>query len=463
MCDLCNLAWRDEEVYAAHMAEHAECPYCEKLLKHARALEQHLRDSKCGYDHVCDLCNLAWRDEEVYAEHMAEHVECPYCKKLLKHEEALEQHLRDSKCGYDHVCNLCNLAWRDEEVYAEHMAEHVECPYCKKLLKHEEALEQHLRDSKCGYDHVCNLCNLAWRDEEVYAEHMAEHVECPYCKKLLKHEEALEQHLRDSKCGYDHVCNLCNLAWRDEEVYAEHMAEHVECPYCKKLLKHEEALEQHLRDSKCGYDHVCNLCNLAWRDEEVYAEHMAEHVECPYCKKLLKHEEALEQHLRDSKCGYDHVCDLCNLAWRDEAEHQTHLEVHGFCDAVYISPMQVYFSHDSISSRFRCGRFVQNTFREILSGQTSVSALPLMQITWRNSKWWAFTGNRRLWVFRELAALGAIDHFGWRRLKKRCPNAGGPPKTGARPSISVRSTRAESKQRSMMRSGPCVSPFNSVQ
>ena len=360
------------------------------------------------------------------------YVACQFCQKLFKHSGALEQHLRDSWCGYNHHCDLCNLSWRDEDEFLRHMSVHVPCQFCQKLFKHSGALEQHLNESWCGYDHHCDLCNVLWRDEDEFLRHMADHVPCQFCQKLFKHSGALEQHLNESWCGYDHHCDLCSLVWRDEDEFLRHVADHVPCQFCQKLFKHSGALEQHLNESWCGYDHHCDLCNLVWRDEDEFLRHMADHVPCQFCQKLFKHSGALEQHLNESWCGYDHHCDLCNLSWRDEGAYQSHMdEHHRVCfseipirsrhllipgeptdrksGCIFISPTQVYYSHDSISARFSCGRALHETLREILCGETSVQTLPRMQITWKDGKWWAFTGNRRLWVFRQGAAFGVVD------------------------------------------------------
>ena len=477
VCDLCNMAWRDVVDYDAHIAGHVQCQFCQRMFKHSKALDDHLRDSWCGCEYVCDLCNMAWRDAGDYDTHIAGHVQCQFCQRMFKHSQALEDHLRDSWCGCDYVCDLCNMAWRDVVDYDAHIAGHVQCQFCQRQFKHSQALEDHLRDSWCGCEYVCDLCNMAWRDVGDYDAHIAGHVQCQFCHRMFRHSKALDDHLRASWCGCDYVCDLCNMAWRDAGDCDTHIAGHVQCQFCQRIFKHSKALDDHLRGSWCGCDYVCDLCNMAWRDAGDYDAHIAGHVQCQFCQRMFKHSKALDDHLRDSWCGCDYVCDLFNMAWRDVGDYDTHIAGHVQCQfcqrmfkhskalddhlrdshcgqdhirgawqddeaskdlleqrwaaqpgeelpslivhaeslrqrktsSIYISPMQVHFSHDSISPRFSCGRLLRRTLREILSGQTCVKDLPRMQITKKDGKWWAFTGNRRLWVFRELAEQGAVD------------------------------------------------------
>lgn len=76
-----------------------------------------------------------------------------------------------------------------------------------------------------------------------------------------------------------------------------------------------------------------------------------------------------------------------------------------------ISPSKIFFTHDSISSKFSCNRLIANTYKQLRSREIPLSAIPMMTVTQWNGKWWTFTGNRRLWVFRKLHEEGCLPQI----------------------------------------------------
>ena len=74
-----------------------------------------------------------------------------------------------------------------------------------------------------------------------------------------------------------------------------------------------------------------------------------------------------------------------------------------------LSPEEIFFSHDSISHRFSCGRFIEDTYQQLRDGDIHVSIIPRMTVTDIDGEWFAFNGNRRLWVFKKLAWEGRLQ------------------------------------------------------
>eukprot|EP00438_Fugacium_kawagutii_P031826 Skav208569 [mRNA] locus=scaffold177:142946:143926:+ [translate_table: standard] len=74
-----------------------------------------------------------------------------------------------------------------------------------------------------------------------------------------------------------------------------------------------------------------------------------------------------------------------------------------------LSPDEIYFSHDSISSLFKCKRRIEDTYKELRDGDTNISAIPKMTVSDVDGEWFAWDGNRRLWVFKKLAMEGKIQ------------------------------------------------------
>eukprot|EP00929_Paragymnodinium_shiwhaense_P010704 TRINITY_DN115580_c0_g1_i1.p1 TRINITY_DN115580_c0_g1~~TRINITY_DN115580_c0_g1_i1.p1 ORF type:complete len:411 (+),score=42.32 TRINITY_DN115580_c0_g1_i1:85-1317(+) len=78
-------------------------------------------------------------------------------------------------------------------------------------------------------------------------------------------------------------------------------------------------------------------------------------------------------------------------------------------ETLQLRPKHIHFTHDSISKKFSCGRFIEDTLEEILDRETRVSEVPRIIVTKQDGKWWTFTGNRRLWVFRKLEAANFLQ------------------------------------------------------
>eukprot|EP00927_Polykrikos_kofoidii_P065117 TRINITY_DN60908_c0_g1_i1.p1 TRINITY_DN60908_c0_g1~~TRINITY_DN60908_c0_g1_i1.p1 ORF type:complete len:774 (-),score=93.98 TRINITY_DN60908_c0_g1_i1:54-2375(-) len=77
-------------------------------------------------------------------------------------------------------------------------------------------------------------------------------------------------------------------------------------------------------------------------------------------------------------------------------------------------PSEIYFTHDSIHSKFRDGRQVRETLRQLQEGSVRVAAIPKIKVCWHAAKgydarYWTYTGNRRLWVFRQLQSSGHVQ------------------------------------------------------
>ena len=87
-------------------------------------------------------------------------------------------------------------------------------------------------------------------------------------------------------------------------------------------------------------------------------------------------------------------------------------------------PSSIFFTHDSIKNRFRDGRLVRETLRQLQEHEIQPSVIPIMhvcrqEIPGYGNRFWAYTGNRRLWVFRELSKEGVVNEI--KVLPECCP------------------------------------------
>ncbi|CAE8646609.1 unnamed protein product [Polarella glacialis] len=81
-----------------------------------------------------------------------------------------------------------------------------------------------------------------------------------------------------------------------------------------------------------------------------------------------------------------------------------------------LKPNEICFTHDSIQSKFRDGRPLLDTFRQLKEGSVKVTDIPTIQVCWQpaagyDARFWTYTGNRRLWVFRQLQELGHVQEI----------------------------------------------------
>eukprot|EP00438_Fugacium_kawagutii_P009901 Skav216394 [mRNA] locus=scaffold457:187701:188795:+ [translate_table: standard] len=88
-----------------------------------------------------------------------------------------------------------------------------------------------------------------------------------------------------------------------------------------------------------------------------------------------------------------------------------------------LSPEEIYFSHDSISCHFKCGRHIEDTYQELLDGYTDVSIIPRMTVTYVDGEWFAWDGNRRLYVFKKLAMAGKLNWIEVNVTDERMPRS----------------------------------------
>lgn len=89
---------------------------------------------------------------------------------------------------------------------------------------------------------------------------------------------------------------------------------------------------------------------------------------------------------------------------------------------VSISPADIHFTHNSINQRFRCGRYIEHTYEQLLKCEISIDAIPMIEIAKQDGKFWTYSGNRRLWVFRKLNSAGLLPSVNACIVQKRIPS-----------------------------------------
>eukprot|EP01041_Mallomonas_annulata_P009221 gene9221-19119_t len=79
-------------------------------------------------------------------------------------------------------------------------------------------------------------------------------------------------------------------------------------------------------------------------------------------------------------------------------------------DVIDVDPSLVRFTHSRIRPRFSgCGRLIQDTIDDLLSGKISIDALPIIAITIAADGHIFSLNNRRLYTIKQVHALGLLN------------------------------------------------------
>jgi hypothetical protein len=76
-----------------------------------------------------------------------------------------------------------------------------------------------------------------------------------------------------------------------------------------------------------------------------------------------------------------------------------------------MAPSNIYFTHDSISEEFGhdTGETIEETYRQLLHGELTVNEIPPISVVYFDCKYWAISGNRRLYIYKRLEVENIID------------------------------------------------------
>jgi len=72
-------------------------------------------------------------------------------------------------------------------------------------------------------------------------------------------------------------------------------------------------------------------------------------------------------------------------------------------DALRVS--DIYWSQDCVKVSFRNGTYLIDLLQELLDEPSRMQGLPLLDVAEHDGRWYAISGNRRLWVLKEYARL----------------------------------------------------------
>ena len=75
-----------------------------------------------------------------------------------------------------------------------------------------------------------------------------------------------------------------------------------------------------------------------------------------------------------------------------------------------LKPSRIHFSQDSIAQEFshgfHSGDTITELFRQVIEGETSVEDIERISVFYQDDRYWAYRGNRRLYVLQQLEKHG---------------------------------------------------------
>lgn len=74
-----------------------------------------------------------------------------------------------------------------------------------------------------------------------------------------------------------------------------------------------------------------------------------------------------------------------------------------------LNPNDIRYTQNSISGQFSNGLAIETTFYDLLNGFLSPDSIASIEVVMCNGTWWALTGNRRLFLYKQLEELGLVD------------------------------------------------------
>ncbi|XP_063545012.1 zinc finger protein 595-like [Cydia strobilella] len=215
-------------------------------------------------------------------------------------------------------CEHCGKGFGVESAYNNHRVWHSpnqgahSCDICAMRFRAPNKLSQHQARHRLKF--ICNVCDFVSRTRPQAAKHHGTHTgttyECPHCGKNFIKVTTYFSHLR-----------------------LRHPELNVDCFDCGETFVSDYGLMQHKRKSHdlILKQFTCAICLVKFTSEEALNKHTelaGEHREkllpCEQCGENYATEDALKEHVGEMHPTEANHCELCDLAFANEAALDTH-------------------------------------------------------------------------------------------------------------------------------------------
>jgi KRAB domain-containing zinc finger protein len=353
------------------------------------------KDTKGRKKPTCNICGQTFLTPANMRRHSLLHTnkmyECPFCAKLMKRKDYVNQHVRKVHKGHNLEENPIDFdkfthiiePEVDESGNQDETKSQLEgrgdkparskvlaglgkkvCPDCSKLFDAQEDLEQHMlsvhKKELKDAAYTCQGCKKQFKSLVSYQVHKLSHRKkdfiCQHCGKKFANNSQLQVHRRhDHQLQYTTLmyfgylmnegkisCEICSQDFESMEEFHKHRLIHLVFDYlCDKCgngfkVKEEESFQKH-KESDCtkvNYHLQCGVCEMQFsmydtRRKHVLANHPKENdFFCHHCGKTFDDMKDLTEHFRIHKEEKVFICEFCNKRFFEKRNLVDHRDLH---------------------------------------------------------------------------------------------------------------------------------------
>ncbi|XP_076334338.1 uncharacterized protein LOC143238203 [Tachypleus tridentatus] len=345
------------------------CRYCDKSFPRVSFLTRHEQNSDCVLTDQYDLKILQIHSGVLQ-------FKCDYCQRLFKHKRSRDRHIKLHTGDKRYRCQHCESAFSRSDHLKIHMKTHdiakpFQCTFCNRGYNTAAALTSHMQSHKKNesipptlLDFHCLYCSKSFGSSQELKNHTESHCEnsndmnycCVFCSLVCPSFDALKAHLKQHhRTENQHKCSSCQETFHSTDDFLEHKKSHedtrrknlhgkskvnslspkLECGFCSKSsFSSLEALQLHVQaihvpPSK-DFFHLSRVDVL----EHIQLQSLNRRFNCQYCHIKFNDLYKLQKHSIDvhTTSAFDFVahenvhCSQCTMGFSSAAQLTEHVK-----------------------------------------------------------------------------------------------------------------------------------------
>ncbi|XP_031842528.2 uncharacterized protein LOC116431363 isoform X1 [Nomia melanderi] len=275
----------------------------------------------------------------------------------------LKKSIYDSKPAFQ--CEHCDKYYVMKK--SDNQGEKNTCTICNKTFLSLQSLNNHTKTH-----FICDMCQTECSSQVIYDTHMKLHVssdpvnpyKCHQCTEIFELEDDVRQHclivhptiklqntilqvtaspLTQLPQQQDHRCVSCNITFRNEQAYRNHISSHKKKEGIRCSITDTNnvfPVPNPLTGSQIGILRAvkfsCRVCSMEFDNVGEVDRHTRTHLEedneeerkCNTCKKQFKTNAQLNEHLKTHE-SRTHPCPVCSKTFINRTTLKIHLKSHG--------------------------------------------------------------------------------------------------------------------------------------